>query len=278
MWMQRQARRVALVGLAVLSAGALAGCAPAATVAPAATATPEATTPISTPQPTPIPTESTSLQATAARVVFHGVPVITEASQCAEQALLTAGLSDAALAQLEQAQYVSVSSAIVGLQAELPDDAAALQSAATRAAIEQCELVQYGEPEKPAKPVKYIAPEAVPVYQPEKPNTKPTFTIHQNAMLRSASVLQPGVASMFGSFALNDEQRAIYEAASQCMAERIANSNLSDPALRFIAEGAPLGAGTIADHFTSAEDRELWNSTTFQQGLNDCATAAQLQR
>ena len=110
----------------------------------------------------------------------------------------------------------------------------------------------------------------------KKPNTKPVVKIDEDQTIQDSGALRRGVISMFGSFAVDEHQKKVYERSADCFSQTIFGAGLSDDGLRFIAGGAPLGTGSIADHLNDG-DRAIWESDGFTDQMVSCTDAAETE-
>lgn len=107
-----------------------------------------------------------------------------------------------------------------------------------------------------------------------EPNFQPKYTVSERENIITASQLEPGLLSMFSSYAIDDTQKKLYASASNCMAKAVLKADLSQESLRFIAGGAPIATGSIADHLPVAADRKAWNTGSLTSDLSQCISAA----
>lgn len=153
-------------------------------------------------------------------------------------------------------------------------DASVLVKAQFRGALDICERdslgVTAGAPTH-AVPVENIAPNAPVVVA--APNLAPSFSFHPNEEITMTRQLQPGLVTMLSSL-VTPEEAAQINAGGECLSGYVLRSGLSQASLRFLAEGAPLGSGTVVEHLSTDEDKALWGSTTFSDSLSKCLAPA----
>lgn len=106
------------------------------------------------------------------------------------------------------------------------------------------------------------------------PNFKPRYKVSEKEDILSASQLQPGLVSMFSSYAIDAKQSAVYKSAGKCMAKAVLDADLSQESLRFIAGGAPISTGSIAEHLPNKADQKIWNSGSLTSDLSQCISSA----
>lgn len=115
-------------------------------------------------------------------------------------------------------------------------------------------------------------PKSKPKPKPVPSNLKPRYKIGSSQMISSSAQVQPGLVNMFESFARNTEQKQTYQRSGACLAQAVMGAHFSQATLRFLAGGAPIGTGSVADHLPSAADKKIWNSQAFTTKLMDCTT------
>ncbi|MFF8902517.1 hypothetical protein ACF082_34165 [Streptomyces lydicus] len=212
------------------------------------------------------------------KLVFHD----TEGSSkgggaCLAAAVRKAGMSEQALVYLAKAGGDNTGSVIDGLDEVSKDDAALLASRSLREDFDACvdKTVPPSGNSSP-KAQSYKAPTAAPEPVAGKLNLKPVYLVRGDQPVNSSIELTKGLVSMFSSYARDDGQKKAYAAAGQCMSTLVYNAGFSQEALHFFAGGAPLGAGSLVEHLPNDEDKAIWQSPRFTQGLVDCTTNATL--
>lgn len=150
-----------------------------------------------------------------------------------------------------------------------PADTKALLSPAASQEIDQCMVSSYRIDTKAKKTV--VEPKG---YEPstKKPNTKPKHKLEKDARIREVDDLKPGVESMLSSFDPNTAD--LVKKSSACMSQVILDADFDDKTLRFLAGGAPLTTGSVAEHIKDKHDRKVWQSESFQGSLSSCTTEA----
>ena len=112
--------------------------------------------------------------------------------------------------------------------------------------------------------------------QARQPDLTPKFPVPQGTSINSSTQLTAGLVSMFSSYALNEDQKKTYAASGECLAGVVFQAGFSQETLRFLAGGAPLGAGSISDFLPNEEDKKIWKSKDFTSALVDCAASAKV--
>lgn len=114
--------------------------------------------------------------------------------------------------------------------------------------------------------------ESVAVGEQSGADLEPVYDIDPDLRITSVDQLEPGLLSMFSSFAQTEEQKMVYENTSGCMAELVLDSDFSQETLRFLAGGAEIGTGSVVDYLPTEEDKAIWESQEFTTGLVNCTT------
>lgn len=204
-------------------------------------------------------------------LIGHGQSSSDEGT-CLVEAVKDSGVSETGQALIVEIGGDDLAAVVRGLRAKkLGDDAEALVSEDMRASFDACVDDQFPEPGEEA--LDYTAPETLTPAEQGEPDLKPKYEVDGTVEIRSSTELVDGVVSMFGSFALDDKQKTMYSESGECMAEAVFNAGLSQKSLRFIAGGAPIGTGSIAEHLANDEDKEIWRSDAFRAALVDCSEA-----
>lgn len=153
-------------------------------------------------------------------------------------------------------------------------DASVLVKAQFRGALDICERdslgVTAGAPTH-AVPVENVSPSAPVVVA--APNLTPSFSFPPNEEITTTRQLQPGLVTMLSSL-VTPEEAAQIGTGSECLSGYVLRSGLSQASLHFLAEGAPLGSGTVVEHLATDDDKALWASTTFGDSLSKCLAPA----
>jgi hypothetical protein len=202
------------------------------------------------------------------RLVFQGTGAKSaDGGACLVDAVKGKGISNEGLAYIIERNSDDIGDVTKGLREVSSMDAAILLSPELGDRFDACvDAVippaggdqKYGPP-KPAEEVKEAAPDL-----------KPKYEIKEGRSINSASELTDGLISMFSSYALDEAQTKTYAAAGECLAGVVFNAGFSQDTLRFLAGGAPIGTGSIADHLPKVEDKQLWESKDFTTALVDC--------
>ncbi|MFE7120765.1 hypothetical protein ACFU99_35575 [Streptomyces sp. NPDC057654] len=188
-------------------------------------------------------------------------------------AVRKAGMSERALVYLVKTGGDDTGSVIDGLDKVSEDDAALLASRPLREDFDAC-VDKTAPPSDNSSSTSrsYKAPTVMPKPAAGKPNLKPVYPVRGDQPVNSSIELAKGLVSMFSSYARDEGQKKAYAAAGQCVSALVYNAGFSQKALRFFAGGAPLGAGSIVEHLPNDEDKTIWQSPRFVQGLIDCMT------
>lgn len=104
--------------------------------------------------------------------------------------------------------------------------------------------------------------------EPAKANTTAKYVIKKEEQIATPDQIEPGLVSMLSSFG-DEEADQMIEEGSNCIANAVTAAGFSQEALHFLAGGAPLGAGSIADQLPDA-DATLWNTEGFVTKLSAC--------
>lgn len=193
---------------------------------------------------------------------------------CLVEAVRSADVSEAALEHLVETSGQDYMTVVESLAIESLEDAEVLMSEQMREEFESCAEGAVGTASYDEE-VDYSAPEVAPEPpRQSEPNTEPSFEVDEYG-LEHADTIEPGLVVMLQSYALDEEQERIYAAAGECLAERVLDAGFSTEALMFIAEGRPLGAGSVAEHLPTDADREIWEDETFLIRIADCVSNAQ---
>ncbi|MFC8125439.1 hypothetical protein [Streptomyces sp. NPDC057302] len=193
---------------------------------------------------------------------------------CLTRAARKAGMPEGALDHIVKADSDDMGAVIDGLNKVSEDDAALLASRSLRedfdACIDKAALPNGRSP----KAQSYAPPKAAAKPVAGKPNLKPAYPVRADQPVNSPIELTKGLVSMFSSYARDEGQKKTYAAAGQCLSNLAHNAGFSQEALHFFAGGARLGAGSVVEHLPSDNDKAIWRSPRFTQGLADCTTNA----
>lgn len=222
------------------------------------------------PKMTAAPVTDEKLGAALGAMVGHGQSASFDEGACFAEAVKDPGVSEAGQVFIVEIGGDDLAAVAEGLRAKkLGEDAEALLSKDMRTSFDACVDDQPSDEGKEAPD--YAAPEPPKPTKQEEPDLKPRYKVDAKVEIRSSAELVDGVVSMFSSFALDDEQKTMYSTTGECMAEAVFTSGLSQESLRFIAGGAPIGTGSIAEHLVNDEDQEIWRSDAFRTALVDCS-------
>lgn len=193
---------------------------------------------------------------------------------CLASAARKAGMPEEALAYIVKTDSDDMGAVIDGLNKASEDDAALLASRSLRedfdACIDKAALPNGNSP----KTQSYVPPKAAAKPVAGKPNLQPAYPVRADQPVNSSLELTKGLVSMFSSYARDEGQKKTYAAAGQCLSTLVYNADFSQEALHFFAGGAPLGTGSIVEHLPNDNDKAIWQSPRFTQGLVDCTTNA----
>lgn len=224
------------------------------------------------PKTTAAPVTNEELGQALGAMVGHGQSSSSNEGACFAEAAKDPGVSEAGQAFIVEINGDDLAAVAQGLRAKkLSEDSEALLSKDMRASFDAC--VDDQSPDEGKEAPDYATPETPKPTQQDEPDLQPKYEVDEQVEIRSSTELVDGVVSMFSSFALDDKQETMYSTAGECMAGAVFTSGLSQESLRFIAGGAPIGAGSIAEHLVNDEDREIWRSDAFQTALVDCSEA-----
>ncbi|QWF85779.1 hypothetical protein [Amycolatopsis sp. CA-230715] len=225
------------------------------------------------PAPAPSPTISAppvsehELGLALTRLVFHSSqPPSPNAGACLASSVTKAGLSVNAQRYIVTTRGDDQGAVAAGVRTINAADADLLLSPPLRDAVDRC--VDAAAPL--ARDQAYAPAEPAGKPAPRLPDLTPKYPIAADTGITSASQLTPGVVSIFSSYARDERQRRTYVAAGECLAGVILGAGFSQQALRFLAGGAPIGAGSVADYLPTDEDKKVWRSQGFVTALTDC--------
>ncbi|WP_227471587.1 hypothetical protein [Paenarthrobacter sp. YJN-5] len=238
-----------------------------------------------TAQPSPNPSTSSAkvtsgdLGKALDRLVFQGTGAkSTDGGACLVRAVQDKKLSDAAQAYIVVKGSDDIAAVANGLREVSEMDAAIMLSPELREKFDAC--VDAVIPPTPAPGATTSKDGKDQVYSPPKqgqelpqarqPDLTPKFPVPQGTSINSSTQLTAGLVSMFSSYALNEDQKKTYAASGECLAGVVFQAGFSQETLRFLAGGAPLGAGSISDFLPKDEDKNIWKSKDFTSALVDC--------
>lgn len=221
------------------------------------------------------PVDGAALAKAMDKLVYHGTDQKSpDGGSCFVQAVRSDGVTEAGLAHVVEADSDDLGALADGMWKEFPVDAAVLASPELRGDLDNCKDQAAPTPSDGKKKDDgrtYEPPK--PGEDPEagkKPNLKPKYEVREDAKITSASQLKDGLVSMFSSFAADEKQEKTYAAAGECLSGVVWKADLSQESLRFLAGGAPIGTGSVAEHLPNEKDRDKWESKEFSTGLMDC--------
>lgn len=242
-----------------------------------------------TAQPSPSPSAGTAtvtgedLGKALDRLVFQGTGAKSnDGGACLVRAVQDKKLSDAGQAYIAGKGSDDIAAVADGLREVSAMDAAILLSPELRDKFDAC--VHAVIPPTPAPGATTSKDSKDQVYAPPKqgqelpqarqPDLTPKFPVLQGTSINSSSQLTAGLVSTFSSYALNEDQKKTYAASGACLAGVVFQAGFSQETLRFLAGGAPIGTGSIADFLPKDEDRTIWKSKDFTAALVDCTASA----
>ncbi|MFD2024092.1 hypothetical protein [Promicromonospora aerolata] len=203
------------------------------------------------------------------KLVYQGTQrSSSDGGVCLVTAVRTAGLSDEALVYLTETGSDDLGAIIDRLREVSEDDAAILLSPRLREDFDTCvdqDLLPDGSGHQT-----YESPNPAEAPVADEPNLKPRYDIGEDEQITSAAQLTDGLVSMFSSYALDENQKEIYAAAGPCLSGAVLDAGFTQKTLRFLAGGAPVGTGSVADHLPGNEDEAIWESAEFTTSLVDC--------
>ncbi|MFC9755214.1 hypothetical protein [Streptomyces sp. NPDC056921] len=210
------------------------------------------------------------------RLVFHDSRSSSkDVGVCLATAAHEAGMSEKTLAYIVKTNSDDAGSAIDSLNRVSKDDAALLASRSVRETFDAC-VDKAAFPNGGRKTQSYEPPKAAAKTAVGKPYLRPSYTIRADHPISSPMELTQGLVSMFSSYAREESQKKTYAAAGACFSGLAYDAGFSQETLHFLAGGAPIGTGSIAEHLPDAKDKAIWRSQQFIQGLVDCTTCTTL--
>lgn len=238
------------------------------------------------PSPSATALDESRLGASLERIVYSGaVPdEATDGGACFVEKIKATKISGEGLALLAGLHTDDKGAAVTALAAEVSkEDSALFGSVVLRQAFDFCVDAAFGNQVSPGqttspKPGYSVSPEPTPgtTSAPRnRPNLTPKYRV--DGEITSASQLEKGLVSMLSSYAIDDKQKKLFVKAGSCLADVVIEAGFSQPSLKFLAGGAPLGAGSIADYLAGPDDKQLWSSSSFTTKLSDCMEQAAQQ-
>lgn len=204
------------------------------------------------------------------RLVFQGTGTKSaDGGTCLVAAVKGKGISKPGLAYIVEQNSDDIGAVAEGLRKVSSMDAAILLSPELGDGFDACvdAVIPSGGGDQ-----KYESPKPAEEVKEAAPNLTPKFEIKEGRTINSASELTDGLVSMFSSYARDEAQTKTYAAAGECLAGVAFNAGFSQATLRFLAGGAPIGSGAIADYLPKIEDKQIWESKDFTTALVDCTT------
>lgn len=242
-----------------------------------------------TAQPSPSPSTSAAkvtsedLGKALDRLVFKGTGAkSTDGGACLVRAAQDKKLSDAAQAYIVGKGSDDIAAVANGLREVSAMDAAIMLSPELRDKFDACvdavippTAAPGATTSKDGKDQVYAPPkQGQELPQARQPDLTPKFPVPQGTSINSSSQLTVGLVSTFSSYALNEDQKKTYAASGECLAGVVFQAGFSQETLRFLAGGAPIGAGSISDFLPNEEDKKIWKSKDFTSALVDCTASA----
>lgn len=238
----------------------------------------------STPEAPASPSTSTSrtpevtdeaLGEALSKLVFQGTQTrSTDGGACLVAAARKAGLSEQAVRFIVESDSDDLG-AVAGDMAEVSkNDSGIMLSPGLRKDFDSCVDAQL-LPGDGGGDQAYAPPKAGGELPKNKADLTPKYPGKEGeTTITSATQLKDGVISTFSSYALNDKQKQVYEAAGECLARGIFDAGFSQETLVLLAGGPPIGADSIADHLPTKADKKIWTSPEFTTMLIDCTDNA----
>jgi hypothetical protein len=233
------------------------------------------------PEPPPSPSDSAAtvsdqdLGKALVKLVFQGTGSRSQdGGACLVGAAKEKGISDAGLAYIVERDDDDIAAVAEGLRGVSATDAAILLSPELGDRFDAC-VDAVIPPASGGDGQAYPPPSPAAPLKDRQPDLRPLYPVAEGTSIGSPAQLTRGLVSMFGSYALDEAQRKTYEASGTCLADVVFKAGFSQEALRFMAGGAPIGTGSIADFLSSPEDKKLWQSKDFTAALVDCTTRPQ---
>ena len=216
-----------------------------------------------------------ALGAALLKLVYQGESVkSTDGGKCLAESARHAGLSDTALQYVVETNGDDQGAVIEGLHAKSKQDAEILFGTELRDQFDAC--VDAGSSASASDgggETAYPTPATpTPSAKQDKPDLTPKYPDAAGQDIISSSQLKDGVVSMFSSFAQDADQKKTYQQAGTCLSDAIFQAGFSQKSLQFIAGGAPIGTGSIAENLKTDEDKQLWESQEFKTQLIECTT------
>ncbi|TDT82225.1 hypothetical protein DFO47_102148 [Arthrobacter sp. AG258] len=245
-----------------------------------------------TAQPSPSPSTSAAkvtsedLGKALDRLVFQGTGAkSTDGGACLVRAAQDKKLSDAAQAYIVGKGSDDIAAVANGLREVSAMDAAIMLSPELGDKFDVCvdavipptpaPDATTGKDGKDGKDQVYVPPnQGQELPQARQPDLTPKFPVPQGTSISSSSQLTAGLVSTFSAYALNEDQKKTYAASGACLAGVVFQAGFSQETLRFLAGGAPIGAGSISDFLPKDEDKKIWKSKDFTSALVDCTASA----
>lgn len=206
------------------------------------------------------------------RLVFQGTATQSmDGGACLVDAVRGQGISKQGLTYLIEQDSDDIGAVAEGLREVSSMDAATLLSPELREEFDAC--VDAVIPPLEEDQI-YVSPKPAKNPEEAEPNLEPKYGISKGSSITSRAQLTDGLVSMLSSYALDEDQEQIYAAAGECLAGVVFEAGLSQKTLRFLAGGAPIGTGSIADYLPTNDDRCIWESQGFTTALVDCTSTA----
>lgn len=227
------------------------------------------------PASAPATVDDDELGRAMAAIAWQGLPPAGGDRACLAAAARSSGLSEHALSGLAAGGSDHLGAVIDGLRDLEGADLEALASPSFRSAIDAC--VDASAPlDRTARAV--YEPAAGPVPPPgprqEEPALVPTQEAPPAEVAVSPAALAKGLVPMLSSFALEEDQEALYSSAGACLAGVVHKAGFTQEALRFIAGGPPIGSGAVSEHLPTEQDRAIWESSAFVTAMDGCVSRA----
>ncbi|MFC7849387.1 hypothetical protein ACFUTU_13025 [Arthrobacter sp. NPDC057388] len=215
------------------------------------------------------------------RLVFQGTGAKSaDGGACLVRAVQDKKLSDAAQAYIVSKGSDDIAAVADGLREVSAMDAAIMLSPELRDKFDACvdSVIPptLGAAKDGKDQVYTPSKQGQELPQARQPDLTPKFPVPQGTSINSSTQLTAGLVSMFSSYALNEDQKKTYTASGECLAGVVFQAGFSQETLRFLAGGAPIGAGSISDFLPKEEDKKLWKSKDLTSALVDCTASAKV--
>lgn len=272
-----RARRSTMATLGLCAALLVGTMSPAGAAAVAANGGTASASPTTSSSSTGSAPKSAELAQALQRLMFAGFPVVgaadSDALTCYTKAVSSSEFTPDGARVIVDSTGTGLAAVAGELQAQkLADDAAMLLSTTLREELDACAQAETGTAGKTVSiPVDAITKPLIklPTAPKVEPNLTPSQSMQDRPEVLIGSQMTAGVVTMFTSLAPKGKAELI-ASSGDCLSSAIFRAGFSQASLRFLAEGAPLGVGTVAEHLAGDDDKKLWNSPAFIASLAAC--------